>query len=214
MSAHAPHATRAAWHARGVMFENCTCTLVCPGHMHFSQLCTHERCIGYWAIRIDEGAYGATSLAGARVVIAFDSPQRMIDGGWTGTLILDETLSADQRTALEAVLTGKAGGPWEVIGRFVGTWLDTRTAAIRFEDDGPSKRAFIKDLFEAVVTPIRGRDRSRPVTFENIFNQIHGSTQTLALGRTRYDDGVIRIETKETHGLISNFEWAVSAGAA
>ena len=43
--------TPAGWWARGLIFENCACTLVCPGHMHFSQLCTHERCKGYWAFR-------------------------------------------------------------------------------------------------------------------------------------------------------------------
>ena len=42
--------TRAeTWWARGLIFENCSCTLVCPGHVHFSQPCTHERCVGYWA---------------------------------------------------------------------------------------------------------------------------------------------------------------------
>jgi len=33
--------------------------------MHFSQHCTHERCLGYWAIRIDEGTFGDVPLAGA-----------------------------------------------------------------------------------------------------------------------------------------------------
>jgi len=33
------------WHARGLLFENCSCQLVCPGHMHFSQPCTQERCL-------------------------------------------------------------------------------------------------------------------------------------------------------------------------
>ena len=42
-----------SWYARGLIFENCSCALVCPGHMHFSQNCTYERCKGYWAVRID-----------------------------------------------------------------------------------------------------------------------------------------------------------------
>jgi hypothetical protein len=29
--------------------------------MHFSQLCTHERCKGYWAFRFDEGMFGDVS---------------------------------------------------------------------------------------------------------------------------------------------------------
>ena len=38
-------------------------------------------------------------------------------------------------------------------------------------------------LLETSITEIKGRDRSQPVTFENIFNQIHGSSQVIALGR-------------------------------
>ena len=41
--------------------------------MHFSQLCTHERCKGYWAFRFDDGALGGVALAGVKAVIAFDT---------------------------------------------------------------------------------------------------------------------------------------------
>lgn len=200
------------WWARGLIFENCSCTLVCPGHLHFSQLCTHERCVGYWALRFDDGAFGEVPLVGQRALIAFDCPQKMIDGNWTEALIIDESASNTQRRALETMLTGQAGGPWEVLERFVGRRLETRFLPIAFSDEGPTKRGSITGLFDAVVSQIRGRDRSKPVLFENIFNQIHAPTQVLALGQTRYDDGVIKIDTNDTHGLFSNFEWAVGAG--
>ena len=57
-----------SWFARGLLFENCNCQVVCPGHVHFSQECTHERCLGYWAIRFDEGRFEDVDLAGAKVV--------------------------------------------------------------------------------------------------------------------------------------------------
>jgi hypothetical protein len=179
--------------------------------MHFSQLCTHERCIGYWALRFDDGEFDGVSLSGLRAVIAFDSPQKMIDGNWTQVIIIDESASAAQRSALETILTGRAGGPWEVLGRFVSRQLETRFLPIVFSDEGATKRASIAGLLNAVVTQIRGRDRSKPVLFENIFNQIHAPTQVLALGETQYDDGVIRIATSNTHGLFSNFDWTVAA---
>src|SRR5262250_381692 len=109
-----------AWWARGLIFENCSCTLVCPGHMHFSQLCTHERCKGYWALRFDAGTFADVPLAGTRAVVAFDTPRRMIDGQWRQTIIIDESASADQRRALETLLTGRAGGPWAKLAAFVG----------------------------------------------------------------------------------------------
>lgn len=210
MAAHVATAVATPWQARGLMFENCTCQLVCPGHMHFSQACTHERCVGYWAIRIDDGTYGNVPLAGLRAVVAFDAPQRMMDGGWTEAIVIDAAASADQRGALDTILRGQAGGPWGVLAKFVRTWLETRSLPITFSDDGTSHHAEIPGLLTTTVTNIKGRDRAQPVTFENIFNQIHGASQVIAIGSTAYDDGVIRIATDKTHGLHSRFVWTVS----
>lgn len=203
--------TSTSWWARGLLFENCSCTLVCPGHMHFSQNCTYDRCKGYWAIRIDDGRFGDVPLAGARAVIAYDCPQKMIDGGWIETIIIDESASRDQRRALETMLTGGAGGPWEKLASFVGTRQPTEFCRIEIADEDATKRATIAGRLKAVVTQIRGRDRSKPVTFDNIFNQIHAPRQVIALGESEYDDGVIRFSNAGSHGLFSHFEWTVNA---
>jgi hypothetical protein len=209
----ADHAAR-DWWARGLIFENCACTLVCPGHMHFSQLCTHARCKGYWALRFDEGTFAGVALTGAKAVIAFDTPQRMIDGQWTQVIIIDDSASPAQRAALETILTGRAGGPWEKLAAFVATRLPTEFRAISMVDEGPTKRVTIVDRLRAVVTQIRGRDRSKPVIFENIFNQIHAPRQVLGTGDTEYDDGTIVIQNTGSHGLFSSFEWKVAGSAA
>lgn len=200
------------WSARGLIFENCACTLVCPGHMHFSQLCTHDRCKGYWAFRFDDGAYGEVGLGGTRAVIAYDTPQRMIDGGWTQSLIVDERASAAQRDALVAILTGQAGGPWAKLASFVATQRPPEFLRIALVDEGPTKRVSIADRLKGFITDIRGRDRARPVRFENSFNQIHAPSQVLALGDTEYDDGVIVVRNTGSHGLHSQFDWRVTAG--
>lgn len=186
------------------------CTLVCPGHMHFTQLCTHDRCKGYWALRFDDGAYGAVSLRGLRAFIVFDSPQRMFDGGWTQRLIIDPIANSDQRVALGDILLGRAGGPWETLHGFVNTDLPIEYRTIEMTDDGATKRASIVDRLTTVVSQIRGRDKSKPVMFENIFNQIHASSQVIALGDTEYQDEAITINTTQTHGLFSNFDWKVN----
>ena len=89
-------------------------------------------------------------------------------------------------------------------------WLDTQYRPIEFTEEPNAKHARIPGLLDASITDIKGRDRSKPVEFENIFNQIHAPRQVLALGSTTYDDGVIRIATKQTHGLHSRFEWIVN----
>ena len=201
--------TRAWWAGRGLLFESCNCQVVCPGHVHFSQNCTHERCLGYWALRFDEGRYGDTRLDGVRAVVAFECPQLMIAGDWTEVLLIDEKASPDQRAAVEAILRGEAGGPWQVLARFVSEWLPTRFVPIEIEDEGKVKRVRAGQLLEASVEDIRGWDRDLPVTFQNMFNQIHAPTQTIARGETRGDVGGIRLRNDGTHGLHSRFEWRV-----
>lgn len=178
--------------------------------MHFSQLCTHERCKGYWALRFDDGAFGAVSLRGLRALIAFDTPQRMLDGGWTQRLIVDPIADVDQRQALETILLGRAGGPWAKLHAFVATDLPTEFRPIDMSDEGGTKRVTIADRLKAVVSQIRGRDKTQPVLFENCFNQIHAPKQVIALGDTDYNDERIAFNNTQTHGLFSNFDWRVN----
>ncbi|MFN8059202.1 MAG: DUF1326 domain-containing protein [Vicinamibacterales bacterium] len=201
------------WWAKGLLFENCTCQLVCPGHMHFDQLCTYDRCRGYWAFSFESGQVGAVDLSGARAVIAFDSPRRMIDGGWTQVHIFDESATDAARTAMDAMFRGELGGPWAVLARFVATRLPVRVARIDMDLAPMRKQIDIAGVLASTVTAIKGRDRSTPVVFENIFNQIHASTQVIARGDARYDDGVLSFETHGSHGLWSEFSWAVSSAS-
>ena len=199
-----------AWWAKGLLFESCNCQIVCPGHIHFSNKCTHERCMGYWAIRLEEGTYGDVDLAGVTAVIAYDCPQHMISGGWTEAVTIDERASQEQRAAVENILTGRAGGPWEVLDRFVERRLPTRTAPIEITDEDAVKRVMIEGLLESTIENIRGWDRNRPVTFRNMFNQVHDSTQVIAQGAAAYDDGEIVFQNEGTHALHSRFDWSVT----
>ena len=199
-----------AWWAKGLLFENCNCTVVCPGHVHFDQLCTHERCKGYWAIRFREGDLGGVDLTGVDAVVGYDSPQHMISGGWTEVILIGDGASAEQIGAVESILNGTAGGPWSVLDRFVEHRLPTRTVPMRILEEERSKQVEVDGELFSRVEAVRGRDRSKLVTFENMFNQVHAPSQVIAKGTTRYDDGTLSVATEETHGLWSDFNWVVS----
>lgn len=202
--------TASAWWARGLIFENCNCQLICPGHVHFDQVCTNDRCVGYWAMRFDEGEFGGVDLAGTRAIIAYDCPPHMIDGDWTEGILIDEQASAAQRHAIETILTGGAGGPWAILARFVGTQLETRYVPIHIEEGDKTKRVVVEGVLDSTITELKGRDRSQPVTFSNMYNQIHPPEQVIATGSSSYDDGTIRFDNIDTHGLYSHFEWRVT----
>ena len=197
-----------SWWARGLLFENCNCQLVCPGHVHFDQRCTFERCVGYWAMRFDDGDYGGVTLADVSAVVVYDSPQHMIEGDWTQVIVLDRNASPAQREAVESILTGRAGGPWSVLARFVSRRLETRVLPIRIENRATTKRVVVDGLLDGSIEAIRGRDRSKTAGFVNLFNQIHAPEQVIARGSTRYDDGVIVVDTDKSHALYSDFDWS------
>jgi hypothetical protein len=211
MPATSEPATRTAppWSASGLLFENCNCQLVCPGHMGFKQLCTHARCVGHWSIHVDEGRFGETALDGLNAVILYDTPQHMISGGWTEAFYLDERADEAQRRALEAILSGAAGGPWSVLARFVAKRLETRFVPLRFEDAGRKKRMAIEGVFETAIEAIRGQDKEREAALENVFNQIHAPRQVLARGFTRCSDRGFSISNDDSHAIWSRFSWKV-----
>ncbi len=132
----------------------------------------------------------------------------MISSGWTEAVIIDGRATQAQKTAVENILTGRAGGPWEVLDRFVERRLPTRTAPIEITDEDTVKRVVIEGLMESTIENIRGWDRNQPVTFMTMFNQVHDSTQVIARGDTAYDDEII-LKSEGTNALHSPFDWSV-----
>lgn len=150
---------------------------------------------------------GGADLAGIDAVVVYESPQVMVNGGWRQRIIVSDGADPGQARAVEGIIKGGLGGPWEVLARFVSDPLPTRTAHIRISDTPTRKAVTVGGLLEGAVEAIRGRNREEPVTFGNIYNKIHDSTQVIARGATRYDDGEIVIDNEGTHGLWSRFRW-------
>lgn len=197
-----------AWQASGLLFENCNCQLLCPGHISLAQRCEHERCLGYWAIHIAAGRWGETPLDGLNALIVGDAPQVMLDGGWTQALYLDDRAEVPQREALERIFTGEAGGCWAVLGALVETRHETQYVPITMEDGGGRKALRVEGVLESEVTAVKGADKMGFAVLRNLRNQIHGPEHVLALGRTELSHQGLRISTEGTHALWSRFAWS------
>ena len=195
------------WWAKGLMFENCNCRLVCRCHISYRQPADHDRCIGCFAIDVAEGRYGDIRLDGARAFIAVDAPRQMLEGGWTMALIIDDRADENQRQAMSAILNGEAEGTWSVLGNLVARRLPVRYATINFENEGSRKRMWADGLFDTSHEAIKGADKHNAVRLENIHNQVHGSSQILALGATTFETEGFAIETAGTHAICSEFSW-------
>lgn len=195
------------WWVNGTLFENCNCQLLCPAHVSFKQECDEDPCRGYWGVHVSKGRFGRLVLEKQTAVVLYESPQRMHSPGWKVRLYLDQSVGDTQRRALEQILTGEAGGPWALIGKFVTERLDTRVVPIRFGDAGHEKKLAIDGVLDTTIHSVDRKGTGEAATLGNLFNVLHSAIQYMARGSSRYQDGGVAWETSEKHALYSDFSW-------
>ncbi|CAB3720357.1 hypothetical protein R8871_04792 [Paraburkholderia graminis C4D1M] len=97
------------WQIAGEWFDVCSCNSPCP--CTFAQPPTNNHCEVLWAYRINEGHYGATQMAGLKVVLIAGFTGNLWDGAMLNPgVFFDAAADEDQRQALVAIFTGQAGG--------------------------------------------------------------------------------------------------------
>ena len=197
------------WWAKGLLFENCSCELLCRAHVSFKQRCDGDVCVGQWGVHIGAGEYDDVTIDGLNVAVIYDSPVRMYEGGWRQRLYIDQRADTAQRAALEAIFLGRVAGPWEILARFVSTRLDTRFAPVIFDDAGDTKRMTVPGVFDTAVSAIRGRNGIGTAILSNLHNVIHGVAHVLARGTTHCRDNALNFTTEKTHGLYWTFPGVV-----
>ena len=128
-----------AWRVRGVVREHCSCKMWCPCWLGPAEP-DQGWCSGSLIFEVHEGAADDIGLDGLRVVVVVDFPADFFTGNGTARLFIDENANADQRRELEAIFSGRKGGPLEAAwGATVTQWLPTQVANIEIQDgDAPS----------------------------------------------------------------------------
>lgn len=140
----------------------CNCAWGCP--CQFNALPTHGRCEALVAVRIREGHYGSTKLDGVAFATAYWWPGAVHEGNGIVQLAIDERATAEQRTAIVNITSGREGGTlFEIFASVVSKVLDPIYVPIELSSDRDRRVAELKvpGLGEFRVEPIRN-----PVTGE------------------------------------------------
>lgn len=196
------------WWVKGVLFENCNCQLLCPAHVSFKQDCDLDPCLGFWGIRIEKGRFGRLVLDPQTAVVLYQSPTRMhTAASWRVQFLLDAAVPDTQRAALEQILSGQVGGPWEILAKFFAEKLPTLPVPITFEGTGHEKRMRIEAMLDTSLRSVESKRTGEPATLGNLFNVVHGAIQYLARGSSRVSTGAFTWNTDQKHALYSDFSW-------
>jgi hypothetical protein len=131
----------------------CNCNWGCP--CSFNSPPTFGTCEAALAYRVVQGKYGDVALDGLKWVLAAIRPGPLHEGNGRGVAYLDARAKGARREALEAIATGKAGGPIGVFMATVNAGLEVRTARIEFRAAGKKSWFRVEDEVEVAFGPMR-----------------------------------------------------------
>ena len=147
------------WEVHGRELANCNCAYGCP--CQFNALPTDGTCEAAVAYEIDTGHYGDVKLDGLRSAFVAKYPGPVHEGNGVMQIIIDESADADQRDALQKIMTGAdtkdMATMWWIYSAMAPNKLETLYKPIEMQVDIEARegRIVIPDVVEIEAEPIR-----------------------------------------------------------
>jgi hypothetical protein len=198
-----------AWQLSGELIEVCSCKSACPCALGPAEP-DQGWCSGTLTFAIDKGQSDGVDLSGRVVVWAIDLPKDFTSGNGTVCIIIDDGANARQREELDAIFSGKKGGPGAVLGSLVSKWLPTESAVIKLTG-GENAEIRVGTMGEFKLQPIKDQaGRTATVMNAPVFGLIEISEVRLSRSDgSRFAAPQMRSWTSGGHGCISPFSWKV-----
>ena len=141
------------WKLKVEFLMACNCNWGCP--CSFESPPTYGTCEAALAYRVLEGKYGDLTLDGLTWALVAIWPGPLHEGNGRGIVYLDESAGAQELEALEAIATGRAGGPIGIFMSTVTAGVEVRKASIQFRADGKRSSFRVADQVDVQFGPIR-----------------------------------------------------------
>ena len=153
------------WKVEGQYFESCTCDLVCP--CIFLKPPTQVYCKALVGWQIKEGHMDDTDLAGLNVGLWIHAPGLLTDGNWKAALYIDESASDEQKSAIETIWGGKAGGHLAVVASLIGELAGVYSTKVEINYGDKEKSMKIGSHGEVKVKALEGADGNQVTVCNN-----------------------------------------------
>lgn len=163
------------WEFKSRTYDNCNCAMNCG--CQFNLPTTHGYCQSAYIGVVVEGHFNETPLAGLKWAALYKWPGEVAAGNGTRLIVIDERANADQRVALETIISGEACTPlsnvFSVYGSCCTEFLDTLFLTIELDADFERRTATAH--IPGILT-----SRGRP-----LINEFSGEPFHIALARPR-----------------------------
>lgn len=205
-----------AWNLNGELIETCSCNSHCPCWFGVPELMKMDQgwCDSVLLFRMDSGTKDGVDLGNTAVVLGVDFPgPTLMDGNGTGRLYVDDSASDDQRRELDAIFQGKAGGPMEILGGLISTWLPSSYCKIAIEDEGDKVTAKVGDMGE-LRSEILNNEQGEAMTLKNagfaLAFQFDNAEMKIAPSGSTWRDPDLPRSFETYSGARAPWQWAVS----
>lgn len=186
------------WSIKGEELVNCNCNFGCP--CQFGVLPTDGVCEAAVIYRINKGHYGNINLDGLKAACVYKWPGPIHEGQGHMQLIIDPSADADQRAALEAIMTGadtrEMATMWFVFSAMCPNRHETLFAPISLEMDIDKRTGsgLVAGILEVTAEPIPNIVSKEPHRVGLTLPQgFEFGFAELAKGRTRTLGGAISL---------------------
>lgn len=196
-----------AWQLSGRLIEACSCKAACPCVLGPAEP-DQGWCSGALTFAVDKGESDGVDLSGRTVVWLIDLPKDFVSGDGTACVIIDDRADSRQRQELEAIFSGKKGGPGAVFGSLVSKWIPSETAPIELVD-GDDPEITVGTMGHVKLQAIKDGTGKQTVVFNApVLGLVEISEARLAKSDgSRFAAPQMRSWTSGGHGSISPFTW-------
>lgn len=196
------------WKIAGDYFEACNCDTPCP--CIFGTNPSEGFCDVAVAWHITSGNYGTVSLDGLNAAMVVHTPGNMGAGGWTTGFLVDDTATPEQRAAMEAILSGMAGGRFQRTAAITAEFLGVKFVPMTFTLEGKTRSLIIPDILDAKVEAVIGRFPDELVQISNAPGSlVPGFPQVVARAEeNRLDMPGLKWDSKGKTGYYARFEYS------
>ena len=177
-----------AWRISGTYLATCNCHLICPCPTDNPPVSDDGQCRGVGVFHVADGNLDDTDLSGVSACLVNLFPSNLTSGNWKLGVVIDESASDEQASALERIFKGDEGGPFGEFKPLVEEWLGMERGSVTFSDgDTPSASVIGTDYsFEAIGGPegsgAETTVRNAPFGFAEEFRVGKSSGHVNALG--------------------------------
>jgi hypothetical protein len=197
-----------SWHLKGQYIQACSCKMLCPC-LFGPAVPDQGWCSAQLAFDIQEGAADSIPLSGCMVIWLMDLPGDYASGHGTARLYFDERATVEQRRELEAIFTGKRGGPWDLARALVDTWLPSKVAPIAMvvgEDPAVTVGAFGQGKLQRVRDVVGNQTKLVRAPVISAF-QVESEDVAYSNG-TQWSDPDMRPWQGGGSGGVGTFDWS------